>query len=68
MFILVNVRVSLLYPSVGYCPCCSIEDLLCMLNVYQQEEFKDILELLLTIVAGTMVIHELIGPITAKYS
>ena len=39
-----------------------------VLSIYQKEQFKDISEILLTTVLGTMVIHELIGPIAAKYS
>ncbi len=39
-----------------------------VLSVYQIEPFKDIAEILLTTIMGTSIIHELLGPIAAKYS
>ena len=39
-----------------------------VLSIYKLEEFKEISELLLTIIMGATVINELIGPIVAKYS
>jgi len=39
-----------------------------VLSIYQKEQFNDISEILLTTIMGTMVIHELIGPIAAKLS
>ena len=39
-----------------------------VLSVYQKEQFKEISEILLATIMGTTIIHELIGPIAAKYS
>jgi Kef-type K+ transport system membrane component KefB len=39
-----------------------------VLSIYQKERFKEISELLLTIIIGATVIHELLGPVAAKYS
>ena len=39
-----------------------------VLSIYQNEQFKDISEVLLTTIMGAVVIHELIGPIATKYS
>jgi Kef-type K+ transport system membrane component KefB len=39
-----------------------------VLSVYQNAEFKEISEILLATIMGTTIIHELIGPIAAKYS
>lgn len=39
-----------------------------VLNIYQNETFSAISELLLSIVMGAMVVHELLGPVVAKYS
>jgi hypothetical protein len=36
------------------------------LNIYQKEEFKEISEILLTTIMGATIIHELIGPVSAK--
>ena len=38
------------------------------LSVYQKNGFTEISEILLTIIMGATIIHELIGPIAAKYS
>lgn len=37
-----------------------------VLSIYQEEEFKEISEILLTTIMGATIIHELIGPISAK--
>jgi Kef-type K+ transport system membrane component KefB len=39
-----------------------------VLSIYQKEEFKEVSEILLATIMGATVIHELIGPIAAKYS
>lgn len=39
-----------------------------VLSIYQEAEFKDLSEILLTTIMGATVIHEIIGPIAAKYS
>ncbi len=39
-----------------------------VLNVYQNEQFSEISEILLTTIMGATVIHELIGPVIAKHS
>ena len=39
-----------------------------VLSIYQNELFSEISEILLTTVMGAAVIHELIGPVAAKYS
>lgn len=39
-----------------------------VLSVYQKDEFREISEMLLTIIMGATIINELIGPIAAKYS
>jgi Kef-type K+ transport system membrane component KefB len=39
-----------------------------VLSIYQKERFREISELLLTIIIGATVIHELLGPVAAKYS
>lgn len=37
-----------------------------VLSIYQKEEFKEISEILLTTIMGATIIHELIGPVSAK--
>jgi Kef-type K+ transport system membrane component KefB len=39
-----------------------------VLSIYQKEQFKEISDILLTAIMGSIIIHELIGPIAAKYS
>jgi Kef-type K+ transport system membrane component KefB len=39
-----------------------------VLSIYETEPFSDISEIVLTTILGAVVIHELIGPIIAKYS
>ena len=39
-----------------------------VLSIYQQETFTTISDLLLAVVMGGVVIHELMGPVAAKYS
>lgn len=37
-----------------------------VLSIYQKTEFKEISEILLTTIMGATIIHELIGPLSAK--
>lgn len=69
----IGARVSKAHPSIrkytagGLLPQAGIV-IGMVLSIYQNEEFKEISEILLTVIMGATIIHELIGPIAAKYS